>query len=159
MFEPSEYEFDPKVVQRIPLLEGMNFPNMHNDDFLIQARVERPILPKDVLEYRSAQARTLDVSGCIWDENHRLIGRRVFAADLSGIPEDQPGSSHDFDVRSILSVGGATARDLVSAVSSARLAIGNSSQGLVPTISPSPRPTVVSGTNSFIVLTEEESHR
>ena len=161
MFETSEYEFDPKVAQRIPLLEGQNFPNMHNDDQLIQARVERPILPKDVLELRSAQARTLDVSGCIWGENHRLIGRRVFATDLAGIPEDilenVPGSSND-DARSMLSVGGATARDLVSNISTGRITIGSHLQGPCTSVTPSPRPTVTSGT-SFVVLTEEESLR
>ena len=56
----------------------------------MQARVERPVLSKDVLEYRSAQAKSLDLSGLIFDENHNLIGRRVpFSANMADIPEDE----------------------------------------------------------------------
>ena len=78
---------------------------------MIKARIERPLLPKDVLALRSAQSRTLDVSWCIFDENHRLIGRQVF---LSGIPEGDSIGNADLDAQSFFAVGGVTARNLDS---------------------------------------------
>ena len=64
--------------------------NLHNEDRVIKARIERPLLPKDVLALRSAQSRTLDVSWCIFDENHNLIGKRVpFASNMYDIEEEE----------------------------------------------------------------------
>ena len=127
MFDLDEYEYDPKTILRIPVLEGQNFQNLHNDDYVIQARIERPLLPKDVLEYRSQQARNLDTSGCIFDENHRLIGRRITTpVRLSGIPEGEAAGLADD--ASFLSVGGVTATGF-STVSTQRLTVSELPSG------------------------------
>ena len=159
MFESTEYEYDPKIIQRIPLLEGTHFQNLHHDENAIRARIERPFLSKDVLEQRSAQTRTLDVSGFIFDENNRVVGRQVFSPNLSGIPEDDLSVRNEMDTQSFFSVGGSPARvfDATSNTEPRRISIGNSSTG-PGTLAPSPRTSQTSGA-SYVVLTAEESRR
>ena len=159
MFEQIEFECDPQIVLKIPLLEGQNFQNLHHENNLIQARVERPLLPKDVLELRSSQARTLDASGHIFDENNRLIGKRIFVSDLSGIPEDEVFIGDE--ARSFLSVGAATPIDLASSSGSRPLIrVENSSFVEIPgsESGQTPRPSVTSN-QSYVVLTAAESGR
>ena len=78
MFYPVEINLTPGVVLRIPVLEGTHFnPEHPKPEHLYSARVERPLLSRDVFEMRSAQARTPHFTGFVFDENNRVIGRNV----------------------------------------------------------------------------------
>ena len=78
MFWPVEIDLSPTVVLRIPVIEGTHFAPEHpNPNHLYSARIERPILPRDVFEARSNQARTPHFTGFVFDENNRVIGRNV----------------------------------------------------------------------------------
>ena len=89
MFEKCEVELGPTEALRVPVLDGKHHGGRFSGNNLMQVRVERPHLSKDVLEYRSAQAQSLDLTGCIFDENHNLIGRRVpFTSNMEEIPEE-----------------------------------------------------------------------
>ena len=78
MFYPVEIDLTPGVVLKIPVIEGTHFEPCHpNPAHLYSARIERPILPRDVFEARSAQARSPHFTGFVFDENNRVIGRNV----------------------------------------------------------------------------------
>ena len=101
MFEPHEICLDIKTVLKLPMLEGMYFKLTPPTPYVLTARIARPKLPKDVFEYRSAQARSPAIEEFIFDENNRLVGRRVpFQTSLSGIPE-HAGSVGNIDFLSV----------------------------------------------------------
>ena len=78
MFYPVEINLDPAVVLKVPVIEGTHFEPAHsNPAHLYSARIERPILPRDVFEARSEQARTPHFSNFVFDNNNRVIGRNV----------------------------------------------------------------------------------
>ena len=107
MFGKHEIPLGRRVVLRLPAIEGkysgLNLPS----DFCLSARIARPLLSNDVLELRSAHARTPGRQEThFFDSENRSIGRRVqqpFQTTLSEAPEDA-----EVYEASPLSVGGAT---------------------------------------------------
>ena len=83
MFLPSEMSLGPTVIKRVPLIEGQHFKPIHQGDQLVSARIERPLLSKDIFEMRSAQVGTPHLGEFIFDEQNRVLGRRIqFAPGL-----------------------------------------------------------------------------
>ena len=83
MFLPSEMSLGPTIVKRVPLIDGTHFKPVHQGAHLVSARIERPLLSKDIFEMRSREAGTPHLGEFIFDEQNRVLGRRIqFAPGL-----------------------------------------------------------------------------